>query len=169
MYLIIWVGYAGKRRFLSHEQLLLGFGGLCISLADTLIKSCAVLCCAVLCCAGYHYDWTARRYRPEPGWHAAFPAELKALCETIGASVGQPLVAEGGIVNYYYTPRGFMGGHKDDLEYTFAAPVVSISLGCSAVFLLGGQDKSVEPVPLLLRSGDVMVMGGDSRLCIHGE
>lgn len=78
------------------------------------------------------------------------------------------MVCEAGIVNYY-SRRGFMGGHKDDLEYTFTAPVVSISLGCACVFLLGGEDAGVEPVSVLLKSGDVMVMGGDARLAMHGE
>jgi alkylated DNA repair dioxygenase AlkB len=81
---------------------------------------------------------------------------------------GQCLVAEGGIVNYY-SGKAYMGGHRDDLEYTFDQPVVSLSLGCSAVFLLGGEDKDAHPVPIVLRSGDAVIMGGRSRLCVHGQ
>ena len=62
-----------------------------------------------------------------------------------------------------------MGGHKDDLERTFDHPVVSVSLGCSAVFLLGGLDKSQAPIPILLHSGDAVVMGGAHRLAVHGK
>jgi hypothetical protein len=44
------------------------------------------------------------------------------------------------------------------------------SLGNSAVFLIGGLTRSVEPVPILLRSGDVIVMSGPGcRRAYHGE
>jgi hypothetical protein len=45
---------------------------------------------------------------------------------------------------------------------------VSISLGCSAIFLLGGRTKNEAPLGFLVRSGDVVVMGGESRVCFHG-
>lgn len=77
------------------------------------------------------------------------------------------LRSEAGIVNYY-RPKSTMGGHRDDLELTFEEPVVSISCGCTAVFLIGGASRDVPPVPLVLESGDVVVMGGASRLFYHG-
>ena len=43
----------------------------------------------------------------------------------------------------------------------------SPSFGQSAVFLLGGRDRSQAPAALLLRSGDVLVMAGQSRLSYH--
>lgn len=52
-----------------------------------------------------------------------------------------------------------------------AHPVVSFSLGLAAVFLLGGalkDDAAQPPIPLLVRSGDCLMMGGGSRLCVHG-
>ena len=59
-----------------------------------------------------------------------------------------------------------MGGHRDDLELDFTQPVVSISLGLPAIFLLGGDTKDCEPVvPILVRPGDVYLLAGDSRLC----
>lgn len=42
------------------------------------------------------------------------------------------------------------------------------SFGQSAVFLIGGQSKAVRPQALLLRSGDVVIMSGPSRLAYHG-
>lgn len=47
------------------------------------------------------------------------------------------------------------------------APLFSISFGQSAVFLIGGQEKSDPGTPILLRSGDVLVMAKESRLCYH--
>ena len=44
----------------------------------------------------------------------------------------------------------------------------SHSIGCTAIFLLGGLSRDEEPLPLFLRSGDVLLMGGQSRLCYHG-
>ena len=43
-----------------------------------------------------------------------------------------------------------MGGHQDDLELTFDKPVVSISLGLPAIFLLGGATKNDTPIPILV-------------------
>ncbi|GMH50792.1 hypothetical protein TrRE_jg4790 [Triparma retinervis] len=61
-----------------------------------------------------------------------------------------------------------MGGHKDDLEYAFEKPVISVSLGLPGIFLLGGLTKEEKPTPILVRDGDCMVMGGGSRLRFHG-
>ena len=42
------------------------------------------------------------------------------------------------------------------------------SFGQSAIFLIGGKSKQVKPTPILLRSGDVIVMASDARLSYHG-
>jgi alkylated DNA repair protein alkB family protein 1 len=84
---------------------------------------------------------------------------------------GLPLRLEGdaGIVNLYSAgARLPMGGHRDDMERTMDAPVLSVSLGCTAVFLLGGASRDAPPVPLILRSGDVVLLSGASRLAVHG-
>ena len=47
-------------------------------------------------------------------------------------------------------------------------PIVSLNMGCSAIFLIGGRSKEDRPVPVLVRSGDVLVMAGESRYCFHG-
>jgi alkylated DNA repair protein alkB family protein 1 len=62
-----------------------------------------------------------------------------------------------------------MGGHKDDATgEDQTAPVLSLSMGATAVFLLGGEDKDHPPQPLLLRGGDIMVLAGAARTCLHG-
>lgn len=45
---------------------------------------------------------------------------------------------------------------------------ISFSFGQSAVFLVGGKTKQVRPLPLLLNSGDIVIMSGESRLAYHG-
>ena len=44
----------------------------------------------------------------------------------------------------------------------------SSSFGQSAIFLIGGQTRQVQPKALLLSSGDIVIMSGDSRLAYHG-
>ena len=44
-----------------------------------------------------------------------------------------------------------------------------ISLGNAAVFLIGGLTRDVAPIPILLRSGDIIVMSGPAcRRAYHG-
>ena len=52
--------------------------------------------------------------------------------------------------------------------YPLDKPVVSLSTGLPAIYLLGGKTKDDEPVvPVLVRKGDVMCLGGDTRLNYH--
>jgi len=44
----------------------------------------------------------------------------------------------------------------------------SSSFGQRAIFLIGGETKEIAPIPLILESGDVVVMSGKSRLSYHG-
>lgn len=46
-------------------------------------------------------------------------------------------------------------------------PYFFFSLGQSAIFLLGGKTRDVVPVAMYMRSGDIMVMAGNSRLAYH--
>ncbi|ETW03537.1 alkylated DNA repair protein AlkB [Aphanomyces invadans] len=114
---------------------------------------------------GYHYDWTQRAYPDQAG--SPIPEELGTLGTKFASAVGFELLSEAALVNYY-KPTSTMGGHQDDVEVTFDHPVVSLSIGCSAIFLKGGLSKEIAPLELLVRSGDVVIMGGNSRLCFHG-
>lgn len=42
------------------------------------------------------------------------------------------------------------------------------SFGLSAIFLIGGRSLDDKPIAILLRSGDTIIMSGESRLCYHG-
>ncbi len=145
---------------------------------------------------GVHYDWQRRLYPSgEAGWCSPFPAPLSALCAEAAACVqgaaaaaasappaaapqawGLPLApyrAHAAIVSLYHASRSRarlpMGGHKDDAPgEDQRAPVLSFSMGATAVFLLGGAHKGAPPTPLLLRSGDVMLLAGEARDCVHG-
>jgi DNA alkylation damage repair protein AlkB len=115
---------------------------------------------------GFHYDWTRREYTASA--RSAFPPELEGLAVEIAQRAGVAFEKpEAAIVNYYPS-TGMMGAHVDDAELTKLQPIVSISLGCSAIFLLGGRTKSTPPTGFLLRSGDAVIMSEESRVCFHG-
>ncbi|THU01007.1 DNA oxidative demethylase AlkB [Lampropedia puyangensis] len=67
-----------------------------------------------------------------------------------------------------YTPESKMSLHQDRNESDFTQPIVSISLGMSAVFLWGGMQRSDRPSQVLLHHGDIVVWGGTDRLRFHG-
>jgi alkylated DNA repair protein (DNA oxidative demethylase) len=61
-----------------------------------------------------------------------------------------------------------MGLHQDRDERDFAAPVLSLSLGDTCLFRIGGTKRSDPSRILRLASGDALVFGGDARLAFHG-
>jgi len=61
-----------------------------------------------------------------------------------------------------------MGLHQDKDERDFTQPIVSVSLGIPATFLLGGAQRSDKTVKIPLTHGDVVVWGGSSRRYYHG-
>ena len=61
-----------------------------------------------------------------------------------------------------------MGLHQDRDEADLAAPVVSLSLGDTAVFRFGGTERKSPTRSIRLASGDAVVIGGPSRLVFHG-
>jgi hypothetical protein len=87
---------------------------------------------------GYHYDWTARRYVQPRDGDEPLPSFLAELAARWAEASGFSVRAQAAIVNLY-TQRSTMGGHRDELELTYDYPVVSLSLGMSAVFLIGAS------------------------------
>jgi len=53
-------------------------------------------------------------------------------------------------------------------ERDFSAPIVSVSLGLPAVFLLGGLRRADTPRRVPLAHGDVVVWGGPPDFAITG-
>lgn len=68
----------------------------------------------------------------------------------------------------WYDEKAKMGLHQDKDENMFDAPVVSISLGQTCRFRYGGQSRKDKTASIVLESGDVLAMGGYSRLAFHG-
>ena len=110
---------------------------------------------------GYRYQDT----HPETGkpW-PPIPQTLLALWQEVA---GYPAPPEACLVNYY-AGDAKMGLHQDKDEDDFAAPVLSVSLGCTAIFRVGGRFRRDPTQRIELTSGDVLVLGGEDRLAFHG-
>jgi alkylated DNA repair protein (DNA oxidative demethylase) len=67
-----------------------------------------------------------------------------------------------------YREGAKMGLHQDKDEADFGFPVLSVSLGDTAVFRIGGVKCSEPTRSLRLASGDVCVLAGEARLAFHG-
>jgi alkylated DNA repair protein (DNA oxidative demethylase) len=110
--------------------------------------------------AGYRYQPT----HPETGlpW-PPIPPVLLDLWTTL---TGWPAPPDACLVNLYRGPAK-MGLHQDRDEQDLNAPVLSMSLGDTAVFRIGpeaaGPTRTVK-----LASGDVCALTGPARLARHG-
>jgi alkylated DNA repair protein (DNA oxidative demethylase) len=80
---------------------------------------------------------------------------------------GYPHPPESCLINFY-APGARMGLHQDRDEHDFAAPVVSLSLGDTALFRVGGLRRGDPTRSIRLVSGDAVVLGGEGRLAFHG-
>ena len=68
----------------------------------------------------------------------------------------------------WYGPGARMGLHQDKDEADFRWPVLSVSLGDDGLFRIGGTERGGPTQSVWLRSGDVLILGGQARLAYHG-
>jgi alkylated DNA repair protein alkB family protein 1 len=112
---------------------------------------------------GGQYDWTRKVYPDGPP--PAFPPDIKRLVEKIF-----PMKAEAAIVNIY-SPGDTLSLHRDVSEEC-DQPLASISIGCDGVFVIGldiaSEGEPARVATLRLRSGDAVLMSGESRYAWHG-
>ena len=80
---------------------------------------------------------------------------------------GYPHPPEACLVNFY-SDAAKMGLHQDRDETDLSAPVVSVSLGDDCMFRVGETTRDGRTVSIRLKSGDVVILGGEGRLCFHG-
>lgn len=129
----------------------------------------------MLCC-GRH--WNAMSYRYEPcrsdvdGLAAPpIPDELVELARAAAQAAGYAFEPDVLLVNWYGA-EGRLGLHQDKDErpetIESGVPIVSISIGDSALFEFGGERRRDPVERFWLESGDAFVFGGASRLRHHG-
>lgn len=110
---------------------------------------------------GYRYQ----AHHPETGkkW-PQIPAVLADMWRDIARFDHPP---EACLINYY-RDNAKMGLHQDRDEADFDAPVVSLSLGDTAIFRIGGTKRKDPTNSVRLASGDVVILEGATRLAYHG-
>ena len=121
---------------------------------------------------GWVSDRTGYRYDPvDPHTGVPWPVMPRAFHD-----VAAHAAAEAGFANYdpdaclinRYIAGAKLSLHQDRDEKDAQAPIVSVSLGLSAVFLWGGKRRSDPVRRLRLESGDIVVWGGPARFVYHG-
>lgn len=113
---------------------------------------------------GYRYS------RVNPSDNKAWPAMpdlFTKLANEVADSCGFKDYAPNSCLINQYPEATKMGLHRDADENDTSQPIVSFSLGLSAVFKFGGKLRKDKLAKLQLNHGDVLVWGGKSRLNYH--
>jgi alkylated DNA repair protein (DNA oxidative demethylase) len=127
-------------------------------------------------CLGKHWNGLTYTYETSRSDFDGLPVppipdEMARIASEAAADAGFTMQPDLCIMNYYGL-EAKMGVHqdKDERPETIAAgiPIVSVSLGDAGRFVIGGVSRRDPTSPVILRSGDVLVMGGPSRLRYHG-
>lgn len=121
---------------------------------------------------GWTSDRRGYRYRaddPETGqpWPTMPPVFLQLATDAAKAAGFADFIPDSCLINRYL-PGTQLSLHQDKNERDFSAPIVSVSLGMTATFLFGGQERTDKTVKVPLYHGDVVVWGGADRLRYHG-
>ena len=110
---------------------------------------------------GYRYQAT------HPATGAPWPKIPQMLHDLWDELADYKLGPQACLINYY-AGAAKMGLHQDRDEEDFAAPVLSVSLGDTGIFRVGGTTRKAPSQRYELKSGDVFVLGGGDRLAYHG-
>jgi len=111
--------------------------------------------------AGYRYQ----DFHPVTG--APWPPIPESLMRIWMELSGDTRPPQACLVNFY-DANARMGLHQDRDEADFSAPVLSVSLGDACLFRIGGTERGQPTRSFRLESGDIVVLGGSSRLAFHG-
>ncbi len=114
---------------------------------------------------GYRYSATdPLTQKPWP----AIPESWQTLAHRAAACVGWDGFSPDACLINRYEVGARMGLHQDKNERDYSQPIVSVSIGASCSFQVGGLRRSDAVKSTRLDDGDVVVWGGDARLVFHG-
>lgn len=127
-------------------------------------------------CLGWHWrpyaysraavDVNGNQVLPFPDWMVRLGRQA-LVAATGDPHAGDDYTPDAALVNHYDT-EAKMGMHQDKDEHSLS-PVVSLSIGDTCRFRFGNTETRTQPYQDLdLRSGDLFVFGGPSRLAYHG-
>jgi alkylated DNA repair protein (DNA oxidative demethylase) len=115
--------------------------------------------------SGYQYT------RDDPQTENPWPEMPEVFFELAQAAAREAgfaaFVPDSCLINRY-VPGAKMSLHQDKDENSYAAPIVSVSLGLPATFLFGGFERGDKSQRVPLFHGDIVVWGGVDRLRYHG-
>ncbi len=131
--------------------------------------SVAMTSCGAL---GWMSDEQGYRYSPvDPLKQIAWPemplAFMQLASDAASACGWANFKPDACLINRYEGGAS-MGLHQDRDEQDLSAPIVSVSLGATAKFILGGLRRTDPVQSIDLHDGDVLVWGGKARLVFHG-
>lgn len=117
---------------------------------------------------GWVSDRTGYRYDPvDPLTGRPWPPIPRVLLDLWARHADAAVPPDACLVNLYRGPAR-LSLHQDADETDFSYPVLSVSLGDTAIFRLGGQVRGGPTRSLRLSSGDVVLLAGAARTAFHG-
>ncbi len=116
---------------------------------------------------GWYTDKTGYRYEAKHPNGSPWPDIPASVIEVWSSVVTNLRLPDCCLINYY-KKAAKMGLHQDKDEQDFSWPVLSISLGDTGVFRVGGTSRKNPTQSVNLESGDVAILGGNARLAYHG-
>jgi alkylated DNA repair protein (DNA oxidative demethylase) len=117
--------------------------------------------CWITDAAGYRYE------AAHPVTGRAFAA-IPPLLLDLWAELCDPVTPPDACLVNLYREGARMSLHQDKDEADFGFGVLSVSLGDTAVFRIGGVKRNDPTWSVRLASGDVCVLAGEARLAFHG-
>lgn len=114
---------------------------------------------------GYRYEMTD----PVTGknW-PAIPSHIGKIITDAAKKAGFPSFKADTCFINRYEPNVRLTAHIDQDEVDFNQPIVSVSLGVSAIFQIFGEIRCGKPLNIPLHSGDLLIFGGPARRLYHG-
>lgn len=114
---------------------------------------------------GYRYQSNhPETLKPFP----AMPDVIKELAIACARETGiDDFCPESCLLNFY-SKGAKLGLHQDNTENNLTVPIISISLGDTGIFTLGGEQRRDKTKDYIVQSGDCVVMSGESRNYFHG-
>lgn len=116
---------------------------------------------------GWFSDRKGYRYEPQHPSGKPWPAVPHRVMRLWNTLVSDHRAPDCCLVNFY-DETAKMGLHQDRDEADFSWPVLSVSLGDEGLFRIGNATRGGKTESIWLRSGDIVVMGGEARLLYHG-
>ena len=117
---------------------------------------------------GWLSDENGYRYSPvHPVTGAPWPAIPRPVLELWRETTRLAYDPQACLINYYGASAK-LGLHRDQDEDAKDAPILSISLGDTAIFRLGGAERRSPTRSMRLGSGDLLLLSGASRHWFHG-